>query len=230
MAEQNTVDRDAIKLQPLAPVGLLDQFNLPTKTIRFIRRHQRIILTTLSALVVLAVVVAAYSTYREHVAAKATAALDAALDAKQDNRRLLEEVVRGYGSTSAGLWARIELGFLDEREGQRAQAIARLTEVNAGLGRGTHLKPLLLNKLAGLHEQERQFDQAIALATELATIEGFAPLAYRTLGRLNEQMGRKEEAAAMYGKYLELTEGAAGPGGADPIRDMVQTRINLLKN
>lgn len=229
MAEQNTLDRDAIKLQPLTPMGLLEQFNLPPNVVRFIRRYQQAIWMGISALVILAVAAAVYSTYREHAATKAPSALDAALTAKQDNRRLLEEVAREYGSTTSGLWARIELGLLDEREGQRQQAIARLAEVNSGRGVPTHLKPMLLTKLSGLHEQEGQFDQAIVLATELAAIEGFAPHAYRTLGRLNEQLGRKEEAAAMYAKYLELTEGAASPGGVDPVRDMVQTRLNLLK-
>jgi predicted negative regulator of RcsB-dependent stress response len=229
MAEQNAIDRDAIKLQPLTPVGLLEQFNLPPKMIAFIRRNQRAIWLALSVSIVLALAASGFTTYREYQDAQAASALDAALVAKQDNRQLLEKVAQEYGSTSSGLWAQIELAFLEEKEGQRAKAIDRLAAINTGLSATSPLKPLVLTKLAGLYENEQQFDKAVALSTELAAIEGFAATAYKSLGRLNEQLGKKEEAAAMYGKYLELTGAQPGQGKADPMRDMVQSRLNQLK-
>jgi predicted negative regulator of RcsB-dependent stress response len=229
MAENNAVERDAIKLQPLAPIGLLEQFNLPPKMIAFIRRNQRTIWLAISAGVVLAIAISGFTTYRDYQIAKAASALDAALVAKQENRPMLEKVAQEYGATSPGLWAHIELAFLEEKEGQRPQAITRLTAINAGLAASSPLKPLMLTKLAGLHENEQQPEQAIALYTELAAHEGFAPDAYRALGRLNEQLGKKEDAAAMYGKYLELTGSQPGQGKADPMRDMVQSRLNQMK-
>jgi hypothetical protein len=33
----------------------------------------------------------------------------------------------------------------------------------------------------------------------------------------------------MYGKYLESAGGQPGQGKADPVRDMVQSRLNQLK-
>jgi len=229
MAEQNTFDPNAIKLQPLGPpMGLLEQFNLPPRAIRFIRRNQRAIWLTLAAGIVLALAVSGFTTWREYQQEKAASALDAALIAKQDNRQLLEKMAQEYGATTSGLWAKIELALLEEKEGQRPKAIGRLEEINAGLS-GSQLKPLVLTKLAGLYEQEQQFDKALALATELATMEGFAPEAYRIMGRLNEQLGKKEAAVAMYGKYLELIDAQAGQGKADPLRDMVQSRLNQLK-
>ena len=230
MAEQTTVDRDAIKLQPLAPpMGLLEQFNLPPKTIAFIRRNQGAIWSVIALGVVLSLAISGYSTYREYREAKAASALDAAMIAKQDNRQLLEKVVQEYGANAAGLWAKIELARLDEKEGQRAKAISRLEEINAGLVVGTSLKPLILSKLAALYELEQQSDKALALYTELSGNEWFAAEAYRAMGRLQEQAGKKEEAAAMYGKYLELTGSQVGQGKADPTRDLVQSRLNQLK-
>jgi predicted negative regulator of RcsB-dependent stress response len=230
MAEQTTVDRDAIKLQPLAPpMGLLEQFNLPPKTIAFIRRNQRAIWTVIVLSVAVALGLSGYSTYREYQEAKAASALDAALIAKQDNRQLLEKVVQEYSANAAGLWAKIELARLDEKEGQRAKAISRLEEINAGLAAGTSLKPLVLSKLAGLYELEQQSDKAMGLYTELSGNEWFAAEACRAMGRLHELAGKKEEAAAMYGKYLELTGSQVGQGKADPTRDMVQSRLNQLK-
>lgn len=230
MAEQTTVDRDAIKLQPLAPpMGLLEQFNLPPKTIALIRRNQGAIWTVIVLGVVLALAISGYSTYREYQEDKAASALDAALIAKQGNRQLLDKVVREYGANAAGLWAKIELARLEEKEGQRAKAISRLEEINAGLAAGASLKPLILSKLAGLYELEQQADKALGIYTELSGNEWFAAEAYRAMGRLHEQAGKKEEAAAMYGKYLELTGAQIGQAKADPTREMVQSRLNQLK-
>ncbi|MCL2341140.1 MAG: tetratricopeptide repeat protein [Proteobacteria bacterium] len=230
MADQNSIDRDAIKLQPLTPVGLLDQFNLPRKTILAIRRNLRLIWMAVAATLIVILAVAGFSTWSDYREERAAAALDAALDAKQDNRALLEQVSQNYGSTTAGLWARIELAFLEEKEGKGAQAISRLTAVNDGLSAKSPLKPLVLTKLAGLCENERQFDRAVALNTELAALgDSFAAAAYLSLGRLHEQAGKKAEAAAMYGKYLELTTIQPGQPTANPMRDMVQARLNLLK-
>ena len=87
----------------------------------------------------------------------------------------------------------------------------------------------MLSKLAGLYELEQQSDKAMGLYTELSGNEWFAAEAYRAMGRLHELAGKKEEAAAMYGKYLELTGSQVGQGKADPTRDMVQSRLNQLK-
>jgi predicted negative regulator of RcsB-dependent stress response len=229
MTEPSAFDSNNIKLQPLQPVGLMEQFNLPPRMIAFIRRNQRPIWGGVIAVVVLSLGIAAYSAYRDHRAARAASALDAAMIASGDKRQLLEQVVQDYGATPSALWAKIELAFLEEREAQRAKAIARLEEVNASLAARSLLKPLIQNKLAGLYENEKQLDKAIAAYTELAAREEFAAEAYRALGRVNEQLGRKEEAAAMYDKYLELV-GAQPPvqGKTDPIREMVQFRRNQL--
>ncbi|WP_310598696.1 tetratricopeptide repeat protein [Desulfobulbus sp.] len=230
MADQNSIDRDAIKFQPLTPVGLLEQFNLPRKTVFFIRRYQQLIWLVVVAVLAAILGTAGFSTWREYREEKAAAALDGALAAKQDNRKLLDQVVQDFGSTASGRWARIELAFLDEKEGQRAQAIGRLTEINASLAAGTPLKPLVLTKLAGLCENDKQFDKAVAFNTELVALgDNFAATAYQALGRLNEQMGKKDEAVAMYNKYMELTVVQPGQSMASPMRDMVQARLNQLK-
>lgn len=230
MAEQSTFDRKNIELKTLGPpMGLMEQFNLPPALITFIRRNQRAVWLVVLGCVVLAVAVSSYTSYRDYRAGKANAALDSALIAKQDRRPLLEAVVQEYGSTPSGLWAKIELALLDEKEGQQAKAITRLEEINAGLAAQSLLKPLVLGKLAALYENENQLDKALALYSELAGKEGFAIEAYRAMGRVNELLGKKAEAAAMYGKYLEATVTPAGQGKNDPVREMVQSRLNQLK-
>jgi predicted negative regulator of RcsB-dependent stress response len=230
MAEQSAFDPKKIELHTLGPgMGLLEQLNLPPKAIAFIRKNQRAIWLVVSMCVVLAVAASAYSSYRDYRAGKAASALDAALAAAPDNRQMLESVAKEYGSTSSGLWAQVELAVLEEKEGQLPKAITRLAEINIGLSTRSPLKPLVLTKLAGLYENGQQFDKALALYTELAANEGFAPDAYRAMGRVNEQLGKKEDAVAMYAQYLETTGSQPGQGATDPIREMVQYRLNLLK-
>jgi predicted negative regulator of RcsB-dependent stress response len=182
-----------------------------------------------TACAILAVAVSAYTSYRHYREGKAASALDLALAAKQESRPLLEKVVQEYGSTPSGLWAQIELAFLEEKEGQRPKAISRFAEIEAGLSPQSPLKPLVLSKLAGLYENEKQFDKALVKYGELTGKESFAPEAYRAMGRVNEQLGKNAEAAAMYGKYLELTALQAGQEKNDPVREMVQSRLNQLK-
>jgi len=230
MAEQSAFDRNNIKLQTLTPsMGLLEHFNLPPAVIKFLRRNQRAIWTAVTGAVILIVAVSAYTSYRQYRIEKAASALGAALVATQDKQQLLDKVVQEYGSTPSGLWAQIELGFLEEKEGQGAKAITRFEGINTGLAAKSLMKPLVLSKLAALHENEKQFDKALALYNELAAKESFASDAYRAMGRVNEQLGKTAEAAAMYGKYLELTAAQGGEGKADPVREMVQSRLNQLK-
>jgi len=210
-------------------MGLLEQFNLPRKTIRFIRQNLWLIWLVIAAILAVIIGTAGFSTWLEYREDRGAAALDAALVAK-DNRKLLEQVDQDFRSTTSGRWARIELAFLDEKEGQRTQAIGRLTEINADLAADSPLKPLVLAKLAGLCENDKQFDKAVAFNIELAAWGGnFAAQAYQALGRLNEQMGKKDEAVAMYNKYMELTAVQPGQGMVKPMRDMVQARLNQLE-
>ncbi|NLX19407.1 MAG: tetratricopeptide repeat protein [Desulfobulbus sp.] len=230
MAEQTTVNRDAaIKQQLLTPQGLLEQFNLPPKVIAFMRRHQRSIWTAVVVVVVSFVTISGYTTYQELQETKAASALDAALVAQKDRKHLLEKVTQEYGGYAAGRWAKIELANLYVQEEQRGKAIALLEELNDTLSPDMPLKPLVLSRLAGLCEAENQTDRAISFYTQLSGNEWFAAEAYRALGRLYEQNGKKEEAVAMYEKYLEMSGVQGGQEKADPIRELIQSRLGQLK-
>lgn len=230
MTEPGTFDPNTLKLQPLGPpAGLMEQFNLPPKMIAFVRRHQRVLWAAFIGLVALSLGIAGFNAYRDHQEGLAASALDAALIAPQGTKAQLEKVVAEYGSTDSALWAKVELALLAERAGQAGDAISALEAINGGLAKKSPLKPLLLGKLAALHENERQLDKALALYTELSSWENFSAEAYRALGRVNEQLGKKEEAVAMYGKYLESESGKSGQGQANPVREMVQSRLNQLK-
>ncbi|MDD2462424.1 MAG: tetratricopeptide repeat protein [Desulfobulbus sp.] len=230
MTEPATFDPNNLKLQPLGPPeGLLEQFNLPPKLIAFIRRNQRGLWAACIAVVVLSLGGAGVNAYRDHRAQQAASALDAALLAPKDNKTLLEKVAAEYESTDSALWAKVELAGLSERAGQTTTSISDLQSINSALAAKSPFKPLLLNKLAALYEDEHQLDKALALYTELSSWEYFAAEAYRALGRVNEQLGKKEDAVAMYSKYLDSESSQTRQGQGNPVREMVQSRLNQLK-
>ena len=231
MADQSAFDRNNPLMQPLGPPpGLLEQFNLPPALIGFIRRNQRAVWIVLSLTMTLIVAVAAFTTYRDYRAGKAASALDAALNAKADQQKLLEQVAVEYSSTPSGLWAKLELAFLKDKEGQRTEAISRFEAINSGIPGKSLLKPLVLSKLGALYENDKQLDKALASYTGLASMEGFAAEAYRAMGRIYEVQGKPAEAKGMYEKYMEKTVGPDGQPGKDPVRELVQIRLNQIKN
>ena len=231
MADHSAFDQKNAHFQPLGPPpGLLEQFNLPPALIASIRRNQRTVWIVVLVCFAAAIGFAAFNSYHDYRAAKAASALDTALQAKKDVKSLLEQVAQEFASTPSGRWAKIELALLAAKDGQLPQAIAQLEVINAGLSNKSLLKPLVLVKVAGLYETEGQFDKALGVYTELATQESFAAEAYRSMGRVHEQMKKPTEARTMYEKYLELTASPDGQKSSDPVRELVQSRLNRLKN
>lgn len=230
MSEPGTFDPNQLKLQPLGPPpGLLDQFNLPPKAIAFIRAHQRSLWAAFIAVIVLSLSWAGYDAYQDNRQQQATSVLDGALRVSEDKGGLLEKVTTQFAGTDAALWAKVELALLAEREGQVAKAITQLEAINTTLGAKSLLKPLLLGKLAGLAEREGKLDRALALYSELSAWESFAMEVFRARGRVSEQMGNKEEAIAMYTKYLEQERAQSFQSGSNPVRELVQSRLSQLK-
>ncbi len=230
MSEPGTFDPNQLKLQPLGPPpGLLDQFNLPPKVVAFMRAHQRSLWAAFIAVIVLSLSWAGYDAYQNNRQQQAASALDAALRATEDKGGRLEQVSTQFAGTDAALWAKVEMALLAEREGQAAKAITQLEAINNELKAKSLLKPLLLGKLAGLAEREGKLDRALALYSELSAWESFAMEAFRARGRVSEQMGNKEEAIAMYSKYLELESAQSFQSGSNPVRELVQSRLNQLK-
>ena len=230
MAEQHGAER---KLQDLPPLfqesGLLEQFNLPPKLIRFLRRNQRAIWAVLVAAIVLALAIAGYNAYTDHRRAKGAEALDRAMQAGEGRRDLLQQVRDEYSSTPSALWAEVALARMDEQDNKAGEAIQRYQAVRAKLGPNSQLMPLVLGKLAVLEEQSKNWDASLAYYQELAKLDGFAADAQLNMGRLYEAQGKKDEALGMYKKFLEFTAVTTEQNGEDPRRQMIQSHIELLQ-
>lgn len=235
MTDQSAFDRQPLQEAPLlANPGLLDQLGLPPKAVRYLRENQRRVWIITGCLAALVAGVSLFNSYTTHREGKAASALTEAMKADVAQKpELLQKVVADYGSTDAGVWARIEMAQLTLAQGETDKAVAELQAVQKSLDRDNPLMPLLLIKLAGLYENKNEQEQALALYGELSGFKGFAPRAYEAMGRIHEAQGKNDKAVEMYQKYLaEGSEKAAAPAvpaAADPERERIQARISALQ-
>jgi predicted negative regulator of RcsB-dependent stress response len=206
--------------------------------VRYLRKNQRTAWIVTGCIIALVSGVSLYGSYTDYREEKAASALTAAMKAEENAQaELLTQVATDYGSTAAGLWAKIEIARLAVAQGDVDKAIADLQAVRKTTAKDNPLMPLLLFKLAGLYENKSDPEQALVMYDELSRFKGFEAGAFEAMGRIHEQQGQKEKAVAMYQKYLGLgAEAGAVPaaagaaGAADPDRAMIQERINVLQD
>ncbi|MBM9536333.1 YfgM family protein [Desulfobulbus alkaliphilus] len=229
MAEQSPFDRRNIEPPRMAhSQGLLDQLNLPPALVNFLYQYQRVIWVVVTGIVIIGISYAAYTSYQDQRFSRGQAAYDAAQRAGSDNRPQLEEVVRHYGATPSGIWARVDLALHDIRDGNLAEAISQFEIIRSQLDAKSPLKPLVLGKLGVLYENTENFNSALEVYRALGAQAGFEAEALRALGRVYEQQGNLPEALAIYEQYLAMT--ATGQELDDPVREMIEFRLNQLKN
>ncbi|MCL7487426.1 MAG: tetratricopeptide repeat protein [Desulfobulbaceae bacterium] len=232
MSQQSAFDRRNIEESAVVPPpGLLEQLNLPPALITFLRKNQRTIWIVTGCIAFAVISGALYGQYRSHLEEKAANALVVAMQAEgAAKKEQLVRVVDEFGSTSSGVWARIELAHLAVADGDLAQAIREFNDIKNEVSAKNPVTPLLLNALGALYEKNNELDKAVAAFSELSAYPGFEAGSYEAMGRLYEQQGRKAEAVEMYRKSL-----AAGPGddplqSANPNRETIQARINSLQD
>jgi len=230
MSDQSAFDANHIKEVAVSETsGVLDQLNLPPGLIRFLRKNQRTIWIVVAVIATVVTVVALYDSYRTYQENRAVTAYDAALQAAgQEKRTLLTALVDKYGSTRIAPWAMIELAKMDVNENKVDAALEQLGRVNQLVSVKNPLKPLVLYRLAGLHEQKKNFQQAIDFCQQLTSFPGFEADAHYALGRVYTVQNKKAEALTEYQQYLSLVE-KAGATTPDPRKDLVEYAMKSLK-
>jgi Flp pilus assembly protein TadD len=233
MSEQSAFNRRQIKETAIGPQpGLLEQMNLPPGLIAFLRNNQRLIWIIVAIIAVLVTTVSLYASYHKYREKKAASALTLAMQAEEGERlNMLRGVVEEYSSTSSALWADVEIAHLAAAGNRPDEAVQILSRIRQDLSARNPLTPLIVFDLATLYEKTGNLDQARDAFQELSTFEGFSATAYANLGRIAELQDNKEQAVAMYRKYLELTdqETALQPGGL-PGREIIESRVKLLQD
>lgn len=221
MSDQNTYFQKDIMNKPLEKHGLLEEFNLPPKAIRFIRQNQRNIWLGLVCLVAAILAWSYYDYYTQTRNDKAAAMLSKAVQQVAPDKRaeMLDTVIAEYGSTGSALWAKIELGHLANAAADYDGAIKHYKEALDDISTGNPLSPLVQYSLAQAFENKKDYNDAIALYQKLVEIKGFTGEAYLALARIYEEQGAVAQAKEMYEKVLTLENESAS------VQEMVKSKL-----
>lgn len=233
MSQESAFDSKTIEEAALDhPPGLLEQFNLPPQVIKYIRENRQKLWIAAGCIAFVVVALSLWDQYAERRAEKASSALSMALQAEEDQKQeQLAKVVDEYGSTSAGLWGRIELAHLAVEKGEVDKAIRELNEIKGDVSAKNPVMPLLLHILGALYEKNNELDKAVNAFTELSAFKPFELGAFEALGRLHEAQGQKDKALEMYKKALGADPATTGPAqqSVNPNRETIQARILFLQ-
>jgi predicted negative regulator of RcsB-dependent stress response len=206
MSEHNSYLQKDILSKPLESHGLLEEFGLPPKVIKFIRGNRNNIFCAIAAVMV---AILAWSYYGHYIASRndqAAALLGKAVSQENVEQRavMFNQVVDDFGNTGSATWAKIELGHLSFDQGDYDDAISRYQAVLDGLSGGSPLLPLVQYNQAQAFENKKSFKDALAAYQELTVLKGFTGEAYLAMARIYQAQGVLAQAKEMYQKVLDL--------------------------
>lgn len=183
--------------------GLLEHFNLPPRTIRFIRANLKLIQFAIAVLVAAIVFWSLYSSYQDRQREEGASALSKAMIESQDGQaEALRKVAEEFASTSSALWANIELAHLDMQKGAFTDAGEKYRKVLSEINNSSPVYPLVLFSLAQSLEADKKFPEADKEYDLLKNYKGYEHIAYSAMGRLEEVQGNSEKAIAVYNNFL----------------------------
>lgn len=187
--------------------GLLEHFNLPPKTIIFIRKNQRIIQGIIGIIIVAVVAWSLYGSYTEKQRENGATALSLAIEKKSDARvTALKDVMATYSKTSSAIWAEVELAHIDMKDKMFSGAAEKYNTLNQKIDQDNPLKPLVIFGIGQAYEAENKYTEAETQYNILKDFKGYEPIAYTGLGRLEEAQGNIDKAIAVLNNFV-LTAG-----------------------
>lgn len=183
--------------------GLLEHFNLPPKTIAFVRENKRTIQAGIAIVVIVVVTWSLYSSHQEKNRERAATAFSLAMQEEGTAQSAsLQKIIEGYPKTSSALWARIELAHLDMKSEAYSEAITKYSNILEKVSTSDPLYPLLVYGLAQAMESSKDFDKAAGQYELLKDIKGYEHIGYTGLSRLAEAQGNIDRAIAIYNNFL----------------------------
>ncbi|HIJ78856.1 MAG: tetratricopeptide repeat protein [Desulfobulbaceae bacterium] len=208
MPDHNSYLQQDILHKPLEKHGLLEEFNLPPKVIKFIRTNRDKIFVAIAGLMV---AILAWSYYGHYVATRndqAAALLNKAVTQEDVEQRaaIFNQVADQFGGTGSAMWAKIELAHLAFDRDDYDDAAGRYQAVLGGLAADSPLLPLVQYNLAQALENKKSFKEAIDAYRKLIALKGFTGEAYLALARIYEVQGELIQVKEMLQKVLELEE------------------------
>lgn len=183
--------------------GVLDHLNLPPVFVEFVRKHQRFIQIVIGVVVVAVVFFSLYGSYREKKIDQGAQALATAVEVSGTAKiEALSEVVKEYSSTSAGLWAEVEIAHETMSNGEFENAAKMYAAIGEKAGKKD---PIYALSLIGVSQaKEASGDTAGALSTynEVSSMVGYEGIGFAGVARIHELNGDNAKALEVYEQYL----------------------------
>jgi len=208
MKEQSAFNRKKLETINIEKRDWMEELNLPPQMIKFVRKNSRALQLGGVLLLLFFLGYNGMQFYLSQQLQKSTALLAKAskIEDKTERAERLKEVVSQYGSTDAGLWARIDLANLSYEEGKYEEAAAYFQEALNEAKGSSSLVPLIHFGLANAYEQKGDLNDAAEHFQYISKAAGFERQGYLGLGRVWERQGKQKAALESYEKVLSLDD------------------------
>jgi predicted negative regulator of RcsB-dependent stress response len=204
MSEQSAFNQNQVAENAyVEPRGVLDQLNLPSGVVRFIRNNKRILQITGAVVVVVVVTGSLYQSYRTNRLEDGASSLSISMDAEGENKiKALEQVAADFSGTPSALWATVELGHLAMKDKLYTKAGQYYLQVREKISASNPMYGLLTFGIAQAEEAEKNYGKASASYSALKEIDGYNDEGFMGMARVLEAEGKNQEALAIYQEYL----------------------------
>lgn len=204
----------------------MEELNLPPALAKFLREEARTIQIGLALGLVIVLAYFGTTFYLHRHLEKGTGLLARAVSMEnlQERKAELQEVVKKYGNSDAGLWARIDLAHQAYNAGQYGDAVTYFKAAIEKAGSDNSVLPLLEYGLANAYEQKNDLSDAKAQFLKLSAFKSFERQGYLGEARVQEKQGDLIAALQSYQKVLNLGEKDQGNGN-----DWLVEKVRSLK-
>ncbi len=211
MAGDHLFSRQNLKTIDIERGDWMAELGIPPQAAEFLRRNRKQLIAAAAAAPVLLLAWIGTQHYLDVRREKSTAMLAEAMsvEAVADKVAALEKVIDTYGSTDAGIWARIELGHIAYEQGEDDRAIAMYSKARDELGADSSVAPFVAYALAAAAERKGDYATAVEHYRFLAERPGFERQGRLGIARCLEGQGKPAEAAAAYEEVLSYDDQGA---------------------
>lgn len=228
MADESVFEKRHVEPNAMGDVeGLLEHFNLPPAVIKYVRKNKRTLQIVLASVLILAVSLALYDSYREKRLEKASSALSQALSkAGDDKEKALQGVMAEFPGTVSARWANVELAHLEMGKAQFKEAADRYAAIRDDLKESDPLYALTVFGFAQALEARLEYDAASAAYQQLKDIKGYQIIGYIGMARIQEAQGKSDKALEILNEALSAL---SDKPQEDPDKRAIEDRIARLK-
>ena len=228
MSEKSAFDPNQIAEKAyLEPRGALDQLNLPSGVVKFIRKNKRILQIAGILIVIVVVTGSLYNSSRIKKLENSASSLSISMNGTGETKaKALQQVVDDYSGSPSALWASTELGHMAMKDGDYKKALEHYVAVRDKVSKSNPMYGLLTFGAAQAEEADKNYADASARYSSLKDIDGYKDEGFMGMARVLEAQGENQKALAVYEEYLGTF---LGEEQNERLTRMIQEKITRLR-